>query len=121
MNTKHIACENLPVESRKQSQGTPCFFMCAHKIEWSNHFQHQISTIRQSTMNHTEYLPGPIALQDDDDDALFSSLPWWSQLGLTILMPAAAGLAMSLENLNLLPTRETACENITLALKFLSE
>ena len=72
-------------------------------------------------MNHTEYLPGPIALQDDDDDALFSSLPWWSQLGLTILMPAAAGLAMSLENLNLLPTRETACENITLALKFLSE
>ena len=73
-------------------------------------------------MNHTEYLPnsvGPIALQDDD--ALFSSLPWWTQLGLTILMPAAAGLAMSLENLNLLPSRETASENITLALKFLSE
>ena len=75
-------------------------------------------------MNHTEYLPnsvGPIALQDYDDDALFSSLPWWTQLGLTILMPAAAGLAMSLENLNLLPSRETAYENITLALKFLSE
>ena len=74
-------------------------------------------------MNHTEYLPnsvGPIALQDDDD-ALFSSLPWWTQLGLTILMPAAAGLAMSLEILNLLPSRETASENITLALKFLSE
>jgi hypothetical protein len=72
-------------------------------------------------MNHTEYLPGPIALQDEDEDALFASLPWWTQLGLTILMPAAAGLAMSLENLNLLPSRETASENITLALKFLSE
>ena len=72
-------------------------------------------------MNHTEYLPGPIALHDDDEDALFTSLPWWTQLGLTILMPAAAGLAMSLENLNLLPSRETASENITLALKFLSE
>lgn len=75
-------------------------------------------------MNRTEYLPnsaGQIELQDDGDDALFSSLPWWSQLGITILMPAAAGLAMSLENLNLLPSRETVYGNIALALKFLSE
>jgi len=50
---------------------------------------------------------------DDDDYEILSSLPWWGQFGLIVLMPAAAGLAISLDKLNMLPSKETVYDKIT--------
>ena len=47
-----------------------------------------------------------------DDDEILSSLPWWGQFGLIVLMPAAAGLAISLDKLNMLPSKETVYDKI---------
>ena len=49
---------------------------------------------------------------DDEDEEILSSLPWWGQFGLIVLMPAAAGLAISLDKLNMLPSKDTVYDKI---------
>ena len=49
---------------------------------------------------------------EDDDYEILSSLPWWGQFGLIVLMPAAAGLAISLDKLNMLPSKDTVYDKI---------
>jgi hypothetical protein len=49
---------------------------------------------------------------EDDDDEILSSLPWWGQFGLIVLMPAAAGIAISLDKLNMLPSKDTVYDKI---------
>jgi len=49
---------------------------------------------------------------DDEDDEILSSLPWWGQIGFIVLMPAAAGLAISLDKLNMLPGKDTVYDKI---------
>lgn len=57
-----------------------------------------------------------VSIQDtndeDDDYEILSSLPWWGQFGLIVLMPAAAGLAISLDKLNMLPSKDTVYDKI---------
>jgi len=57
-----------------------------------------------------------VSIQDtndeDDDDEILSSLPWWGHIGLIVLMPAAAGLAISLDKLNMLPSKDTVYDKI---------
>jgi len=57
-----------------------------------------------------------VSIQDtndeDDDDEILSSLPWWGQFGLIVLMPAAAGIAISLDKLNMLPSKDTVYDKI---------
>ena len=55
-----------------------------------------------------------VSIQDtnDEDDEILSSLPWWGHIGLIVLMPAAAGLAISLDKLNMLPSKDTVYDKI---------
>ena len=53
-----------------------------------------------------------VSMSDDceENDTIFMALPWW--VSMAILMPAAAGLIISMEQLNLLPNKYTISEII---------
>jgi len=56
----------------------------------------------------------PVSHEDsnNEDDEILSSLPWWGQIGFIVLMPTAAGLAISLDKLNMLPSKESVYDKI---------
>ena len=51
-------------------------------------------------------------IDPEEDDDIISSLPLWVRACAFLLMPAAAGIIISLANLNLLPSKYCLAQNI---------
>jgi hypothetical protein len=49
---------------------------------------------------------------DPEDDDIITLLPLWVRVCAFLLMPAAAGIIISLANLNLLPSKYCLAQNI---------
>ena len=48
----------------------------------------------------------------EDDDDIIASLPLWIRVSAFLLMPVAAGIIISLANLNLLPSKYCVMQNV---------
>jgi len=50
--------------------------------------------------------------QEGDDDDIIKLLPLWVRAGAFLLMPAVAGVVISLAHLNLLPSKNSLLQKI---------
>jgi len=48
----------------------------------------------------------------EEDDDIMTLMPLWVRIGAFLLMPVAAGVIISLANLNLLPSKDGLMQNI---------